>query len=261
MPKLQFLDQYCYFCRYYEVYDIMANTFFKFKQFIVRHDKCAMKVGTDGVLLGAWTNTDNCSNILDVGTGSGLIALMLAQKNDNATIDAIDIEETAYIQTKENIAESPFRDRIQTYHKSLSDYEAETAKKYDLIVSNPPYFIQSLHSPNQQRTTARHTDSLSLDSLITKSVRLLSEKGRISLILPSEQEKELNRIVEKEGLVFLRKTYIIPVPEAAPKRLMAELAIKTTSKRCITEKLTIEISRHQYSPEYIELTKDFYLNF
>ena len=243
----------------------MANSFFRFKQFLVKHDKCAMKVGTDGVLLGAWSNANNCNRILDIGTGTGLIALMLAQRNKSALIDAIDIEISATEQAMENVKESPFSERIQVHLKALSDYTNDytnTTTKYDLIVSNPPYFNQSLHSPNQQRTTARHTDSLSLEELLSCSVRLISDKGRISLIIPSEQEQELNELAELKRLTFIRKTHIIPKPEAHSKRLMAELTpTNNIIEVCTTDKLLIEESRHKYSPEYIELTKDFYLNF
>ena len=143
----------------------MANPYFQFKKFTVWHDKCAMKVGTDGVLLGEWASTERCQRILDVGTGTGLIALMLAQRS-TAILDAIDIDSDACLQAQENIAKSPFANRIQVYQTSLSEYMPDENIKYDLIVSNPPYFIDSLKCPDTKRNLARHTDTLSLPDLL-----------------------------------------------------------------------------------------------
>ena len=165
----------------------MANPYFQFKKFTIRHDKCAMKVGTDAVLLGAWADITACKNILDIGTGTGIIALMLAQRCF-ANIDAIDIDTDAYSQAKENVAASPFAERINVIHASCSEYTGSCAReKYDLIVSNPPYFINSLKCPDNKRSVARHTDSLSLFELIDDSCSLLSLSGRIALVLPYEQ--------------------------------------------------------------------------
>ena len=217
-----------------------------------------MKVGTDGVLLGAWAGVENAKTILDVGTGSGLIALMLAQRS-HAAIDAIDINPEAYEQAVGNIRESVFSQRIQVYLSSLNEYTGNTTNRYDLIVSNPPYFVQSLRSPDNQRTVARHTDSLSLESLLTDSSRLLSPGGRIALILPADREDELNTLVENLSLSFLKKTYVIPIPGAPPKRILAEMTNTVPVKPSRCDDLLIEINRHQYSPEYKALTEAFYL--
>lgn len=235
---------------------IMATSFFQFKKFTVHHHKCAMKVGTDGVLLGAWASVSGKKKITDVGTGSGLIALMLAQRS-NAEIQAIDIDASACLQATENIADSIFNNRIQVHHASLAEFAVQHKEQYDLIVSNPPYFKASLLSPVHERNLARHNDSLSLESLIADSLKLLSAQGCIALILPYDQEEELNHLVARHNLFFSRKTYIRPLPNADYKRILAEISIYES--QCKQDELTIEESRHKYTKEYINLTKDFYL--
>lgn len=238
----------------------MANPFFKFKQFTVHHDKCAMKVGTDGVLLGAWTQVDPFVNCLDIGTGTGLVALMLAQRSTLLYIDAIDIDTDAYRQAVENIQLSPFSQQIEVHHVSLNTFASLTSKRYDLIVSNPPYFSQALKAPEQKRNLARHDDSLPLDSLIADSKKLLTEEGRLSLILPSDKEEVLLSTTEAHGLYPVRKTDVYPTLDSQhPKRILIELSpTPVSSPHC--DKLVIEIERHRYTPEYIALTQSFYLN-
>ena len=235
----------------------MANPYFRFKQFTIYHDKCAMKVGTDGVLLGAWVNPEKDHSILDIGTGSGLISLMLAQRT-SAEIDAIDIDKDAYLQAQENISKAPFENLFQIYHSSLKSFVTQTKKKYDLIVSNPPYFIDSLKTPDEQRNLARHTDELSLYDLIIDSKKLLNSNGRIALILPFDQQSLLQKIIEENGLFIYRQTNVIPIQGGVPKRILIELSGHEISEPQI-ESLTIEINRHQYTPEFCTLTKDYYL--
>ncbi|MDD4514306.1 methyltransferase [Massilibacteroides sp.] len=234
----------------------MAASFFQFKKFIVHHDKCAMKVGTDGVLLGAWTSAERSQRVLDIGTGSGLIALMLAQRSE-ALIHAIDIDHQAWIQAKENISESIFSERIHVFQSSLNEYAAQTTERYDLIVSNPPYFKNSLRSPVQERNLARHNDSLTLKSLIEDSLKILAPQGSLSLILPYDQEQDLDTLAVSFHLYFSRKTYVRPIPETACKRILVTLTTNKTT--CQSDELIIEESRHNYTQEYIALTKDFYL--
>lgn len=240
----------------------MANSFFQFKKFIIRQDLCAMKVGTDGVLLGAWASITNCAKILDVGTGTGLIALMLAQRcNSNHQsfhIDAIEIDADAYRQASVNVNESLYKETITVYHMPFSEYAKKRDKTYDLIVSNPPYFTNSLKCPDSKRSTARHNDSLSLNDLLEGCCKLLKSRGKLALILPAEQEKEIEQIAANKNIYFTRKTYVLPIPEALPKRILMEFSLLPSSI-LQTNKLTIEESRHRYTPEYIELTKDFYL--
>ncbi|WP_455634159.1 tRNA1(Val) (adenine(37)-N6)-methyltransferase [Parabacteroides sp.] len=235
----------------------MANPYFQFKKFTVWHDKCAMKVGTDGVLLGAWASTERCLRILDVGTGTGLIALMLAQRS-TTILDAIDIDPDACLQARENIAKSPFANRTQVYQTSLSEYKPDEHIKYDLIVSNPPYFIDSLKCPDTKRNLARHTDTLSLPDLLRDSRKLLAPEGNIALVLPFEQREYLIGLAREESLFPLRETHVSPVPDAIPKRLLIELSAKPVTEPELSY-LTLEIERHRYTDEFIALAKDFYL--
>lgn len=235
----------------------MPNSFFKFKQFTVYHDRCAMKVGTDGVLLGGWTNVNNINNSLDVGTGSGLISLMLVQRNPMMLVDAIDIDKEAVNQAKENVALSPFQTKIDCECISLQNFALNCNKQYDLIVSNPPYFINSLKSPNTERNMARHTDNLPISDLIKLSTNLLNTNGRLSLILPYEYKDMTINLALKNELYTTRITYVYPTPNSEIKRILLEF-----SKLCslLEEKeLIIETARHIYSDEFRELTKDFYL--
>lgn len=236
----------------------MANPYFRFKKFTIYHDKCAMKVGTDAVLLGAWADTSFCRNILDIGTGTGIIALMLAQRSQ-ATVEAIDIDKEACVQATENAAASPYTERIKVVHASCADFAASNQqKRYDLIVSNPPYFINSLKCPDNKRTVARHTDTLLLSDLIREAQTLLSLSGRIALVLPYERLEEVKALASANHLYICRQTDVIPTPGAAPKRLLVELS--TTEENIKNrDTLTIEEARHQYTPEYIALTKEFYL--
>lgn len=236
----------------------MSNTFFKFKNFTIYQDQCAMKVGTDGVLLGAWTKVDGCVDILDIGTGTGLIALMVAQRNQKAKIDAIDIDEQCVVQAQQNIAKSAFANRVYVQNSSFQEFWKNKNKKYDLIVSNPPFFHNSLKSPSQSRNHARHTDSLSFFDVISLGVKLLGEGGRIALILPHELKQT---VIEHAGTVNLfanRITNVFPLPHKPAKRLLIEFG-KTQIER-IENNLIIEQNRHQYTDEFNALTNEFYLD-
>ena len=240
-------------------YQNMPNPYFQFKQFTVWHDKCAMKVGTDAVLLGTWSSCNNAKQILDVGCGSGVISLILAQRSD-AQILAIDIDSGAVQQTIDNAAKSPFKNHISAKQCKLQDYAEmnENICSFDLIVSNPPYFISSLKCPDKQRNTARHTDTLSVYDLLNGSRRLLSDNGLLSVILPYEQRELLMETAEKTFLHLTRETKVFPTPDSAPKRIMAEFSLNKPDE-IISDSLTIEIERHVYTEEYKNLTKDFYL--
>lgn len=238
---------------------------FKFKQFTIHQDRTAMKVGTDGVLLGAWAPiTSMATKVLDIGTGTGLIALMLAQRllksnaYSNFEIDAIDIDQLSIEQATENIKNSPFASRIKTHFKSLQEYSP--SEKYDAIVCNPPYFVASLKCPDTSRTQARHTDSLSFDELLQHSSRLIKEDGSLSVILPINEGNTLINLAPQYGFRLKEKVEVHPTPTSEPKRLLIHL-IKSNNQSIenIKSSLTIEISRHQYTPEYIALTREFYL--
>ena len=190
-----------------------------------------MKVGTDGVLLGAWVDVDRCNRILDVGTGTGLIALMLAQRSE-ALIEAIDIDAAACEQAQENAATSPFAGRVQVANAAFAHFD--NAHPYDLIVSNPPYFARSLKCPDQQRSTARHNDTLPLDELLQDCRKRLTPTGRVALILPYDRKEELESVCEQFRVYFVRKTAVVSVAGLPPKRLLAELQ----TAPCLPEKLS-----------------------
>ena len=233
----------------------MANPFFTFKQFTIRHDRCAMKVGTDGVLLGAWTDVSHSCRLLDIGTGTGLIALMLAQRCPKASITAIDIDAEAVEQARENVLLSPWSDRVEVTLQDICKYL--TDKHFDTIVSNPPYFIDSLKCPNDQRNTARHTDTLDAERLLESVARLLTDDGRFSIILPAEQTDLLIQTAYAQGLYPSRQTAVITRPGLSPKRILMEF--QKTKEAFQPDEIIIELERHVYSEGYIALTKDFYL--
>nr|WP_262482208.1 methyltransferase [Candidatus Symbiothrix dinenymphae] len=235
---------------------------FRFKQFSVQHDLCAMKVGTDGVLLGAWAGAiTDLQRVLDVGCGSGVIALMLAQKMQKAEIDAIDIDENAYNQTVINFKNAPFDDKLTAIHGDFRTFAP--TQKYDLIVSNPPYFVDSLPSPNAERTIARHANTLSYSDLIQHSATMLAENGRIALILPFEAFDTIQSLAEANGLTLTRKTVVRPKTGAPPKRILLEYSyqLPVTSYQLSEDELVIEKDAGVFSDAYVALTKDFYLNF
>lgn len=229
---------------------------FRFKQFSVRNDKSAMKVGTDGVLLGAWADVDNASSVLDIGTGTGLIALMIAQRSI-ADITAIEIDEDAASEAKQNFAESPWLERLHVEKIDFNEYAATCKDKFDLIISNPPYFIDSLKCPDDKRGKARHTDSLSYDNLIQGAAKLLSDNGRICLITPSDVENIIISIATTNELIIIKKTTVYPTQKSAAKRILWQFS-KVYSE-CVEDSLYIEIDRHVYTKDYINLTRDFYL--
>ncbi len=231
------------------------NPYFRFQQFTVFHDKCAMKVGTDGTVLGAWVDVRDSKTALDVGTGTGLITLMMAQKNPDLMIDAIDIESSAIEQAKININQSPFSERIELKETALQELEVQ--KEYDLIVSNPPFFTETLKSPDSKRAIARHADSLSAEELIHFSAKTLTATGRLSVIYPHEYKEMLIETGAKYQLHPSRITCLYPTPNSSPKRVLLEFS--RTVKNIQEEKLIIELERHVYSDEFKGLVKDFYL--
>lgn len=230
---------------------------FHFKHFVIKQDICAMKVGTDGVLLGAWTKTPN-GNVLDIGCGSGLISLMIAQRNPNTQIDAIDVDHNAFLQATENIANSDWKHSIKSYHTSLQYFT--TDKKYQLIISNPPFFVNATKSANNSKNIARHTDELSFNDLLHHVSKLLEKEGVFSVVLPIIEEVEFCKIASVHELFLNRICYVKPNLDKEPKRILMEFSLTTTP--VIMESLTIETEkRHHYTEEYRNLTNDFYLNF
>ncbi len=237
----------------------MPNESFAFKQFIIKQDKCAMKVNTDAVLLGAWVSPNGSKSILEIGTGTGVIALMLAQKS-NAKITAIDIDKESTEQAKLNVEQSIFKN-IEVRHLSFQDLTQTTDEKYNLIVTNPPYFIGSLKSNNDNRTKARHTDLLSFEDITTGVKKLLDDKGKFCLILPTKEAAIFKEMAQLKGL-YLSKLLRIRTrsDKDTEKRHLMQFEFKETEFSEST--LVIESDRAMnYTNEYKELTKDYYLNF
>ena len=233
------------------------NTGFQFKQFFVKHDRCAMKVGTDGVLIGCWCPTRSTTRILDIGTGSGLIALMLAQRCPEAQIDAIDIDKDAAEQARENFAASPWAARLSVAQCALQEWQG---RDYDLIVSNPPYFVKSLKNPNAARSTARHNDTLPFGELIRESVKRLTREGILTVIVPTEAEEELQQLATEQGLQCTNRCYIHPKPNRQAKRVMIAWQLYQSAELTEhTETLILEDELGSRSHDYQQLTRDFYL--
>jgi tRNA1Val (adenine37-N6)-methyltransferase len=231
---------------------------FSFKQFTITQDRCAMKVGTDGVLLGAWTPLiNNPYNILDIGTGTGLIALMLAQRSNAEQIDAIEIDDDAYEQATENFENSPWNDRLYCYHAGLDEFVDEVEEEFDLIVSNPPFYTDDYKSGDSQRDNARFEDSLPFEELVEAADFFLSDNGIFSLIVPFKEEEKIIDLCKERGLFPLKITRVKGTPNSEIKRSL--LAFCRIEQVPLTDELIIETARHQYTDEYIELTKDFYL--
>lgn len=234
---------------------------FQFKQFKIIQKKSGMKVGTDGVLLGAWTNCRNATKILDIGAGTGLISIMLAQKKQTAFVTGIEIDTTAYKEALTNIENCKWAERITIKNSSIQTYSQKTEERFDLIVSNPPFFHQSLKSHCIARTIARHSESLNFDDLLTSVKKLLTPNGKFCVILPySDSEIFTDKAQRKFELFCQKKCAVKPTPHKEPKRILLEFSTNET-ENCILEELIIEKQRHDYTEKYKNLTKDFYLKF
>ena len=236
----------------------MSNSWFQFKQFLVTQEKSALKVGTDGVLLGAWCNVEGAKQILDVGTGTGLIALMLAQRTD-ALIDAVEINEEAGTDACRNFQRSPWKDRITLHCADFNQFISVDSARYDLVVSNPPFFRSSLRSRDHAASQARHDITLSFFQLISGAQKILNKTGRLSVIIPVESLDDFRETARLAGLYLSRKTIVIPGTGKAPKRALLEFTVQPGYPA--SEELVILNANGQYSSDFVSLTKDFYLNF
>jgi len=232
---------------------------FKFKQFSVQQDKCAMKIGTDGVLLGAWCPIDNNPfSVLDIGAGTGILSLMLAQRSNAEQIDSLEIDEEAYEQCVENFENSPWSDRLFCFHAGLDEFVDEPEDEYDIIISNPPFYSEDYKTDSSQRDLARFQDALPFEDLIEAADLLLSENGIFAVIIPyKEEERFIDLCAEVElfpvKVTRVKGSHTTPIVRSLLAFKRYELSVLTA------DELVIEISRHEYTDDYINLTKDFYL--
>jgi tRNA1Val (adenine37-N6)-methyltransferase len=236
----------------------MANNYFIFKQFTINQDKCSFKVGTDGVLLGACADVSEVKKILDVGTGTGLIALMVAQRSE-ADIVAIEPDKDSFSQACSNVAVSKWNKRIKVENTSLQDYNPGLLK-FGLIISNPPFFSDSLKNPDAGKAAARHNDTLSNKDLLEGAVRLMAEGGRLQLIMPYVEGNILIAEAQEYGLYCNNILKIKPLPTSEIRRFI--LTFSNQRQKATEKFLTIEHGkRHEFTEEYRNLTKDYYLRF
>ena len=237
------------------------NKPFHFKEFTIDQDKTAMKVGTDAVLLGAWCSLETYPDtILDVGSGTGLISLMMAQRSDAETIDAVEIDAAAYEQTVGNFEQSDWADRLFCYHSSFQDFSKEMnedAVEYDLIISNPPFYTDAFETKDSSRNSARFTTALSFEDLLNGVSKLLSDRGVFTTIIPFKETVAFVKLAAKNNLFLNRICSVRGTATTKVKRSLLEFCFD--QKELVETSLTIEISRHVYTQEYINLTKDFYL--
>lgn len=232
---------------------------FNFKQFTVQQDRCAMKIGTDAVLLGAWCPIENNPfSILDIGAGSGILSLMLAQRSNAKQIDALEIDEDAYEQCVENFEKSPWSDRLFCFHAGLDEFIAEPEDEYDIIISNPPFYSENYKTADSHRDLARFQDALPFENLVEAVDLLLSEKGIFAVIIPYKEEDQFIDLCAEVELYPVKVTRVkgsdtTPIVRSLLAFKRYELSVLTA------DELVIEINRHEYTDDYIQLTKEFYL--
>ncbi|MCK9414510.1 MAG: methyltransferase [Prolixibacteraceae bacterium] len=235
----------------------MSNSWFQFKQFLITQENSALKVGTDGVLLGAWCGVTGAKRILDVGTGTGVIALMLAQRSE-AHIAAVEIDKNACRDALHNFQNSPWGERLALYSSDFNDFQKSHAISFDLVVCNPPFFKKSMKSSDPASSIARHDVSLSFEQLITGAKKLLTSQGRLAVILPIEVLDDFRETARLAGFYLSRKTTVIPKVGKPPKRVLLEFSVLATYPE--SDELVILIDQQRFSENFIELTREFYLN-
>ena len=238
----------------------MSNKDFKFKEFTVAQDRCAMKIGTDGVLLGAWTSLENNPfSILDIGAGTGILALMMAQRSHAELIDALEIDEDAYEQAVENFENSNWGDRLFCYHSAFDEFveEMKDEDKYDLIISNPPFYSADYQSESKGRNQARFAEALPFNELLEGVSILLAEDGNFNAIIPFSEEKQFIELAQSFNLYPNRITRVQGNKDSELKRSLLSFQFGACTPEI--DKLIIEISRHNYTEEYKKLVSPFYL--
>ena len=238
---------------------MMANEWFKFKQFTILQDRCGMKVGTDGVIFGTWVDVENHRRALDIGTGTGLLALILAQRSKFLSIDAVEIDSDAAVQAFENVQKSKFNKQIAVIHGDFRSYYLHKKPEYDLIICNPPYFSDSMKPANRSRAISRHSQSLQLEEIFVGATMLMTVEGSLNVIVPYDLQENTRALAKSYKLFLRKKLNVIPLPGRNPKRCCLEFSF--SEQKLLEETLIIETTgRHNYSDEYIKLTKDFYLD-
>lgn len=237
---------------------ILRANGFTFKQFFVAHDRCAMKVGTDGVLLGAWAPVANVTRALDIGSGSGLIALMLAQRTaENVEIDAVELDEAAAGQAKENVAASPWPGRVHVHQADIVSWSERCLQRYSLIVSNPPYFAPGSECASPQRASARYTAGLTHDVLLKCAEDLIAEEGFFCVVLPEAAGSKLVELALQRGWHLRFRTDVSDNETRPPNRVLLALSPKAGEQ--LLDRMTIRGPDQQYSEAHCSLTRDFYL--
>lgn len=233
------------------------NNYFQFKQFRIEQHKAAMRVNTDGVLLGAWVNLENAETVLDIGTGTGLIALMTAQRSE-ANITGVEIDVNAANEAMFNIANSPWLERIQIFHASFQDFAVTTNQKFDCIVTNPPFFSNSVKNTSPRLSIARHNYALPFAEIISGALKLLNPKGKLSIILPIEEASVFKTIAIESEFKLLRCTEVKPFPGEKPNRSLMEFGFEKADPE-LNELTIFNETKVHYSDEFKRLTRDFYL--
>ena len=238
----------------------MSSDTFRFKEFEIAQDQCGMKIGTDGVLLGAWTPiTEDTKRILDIGTGTGVIAIMQAQRCPSADIIGVEIEEKSAQQAKENMSASPYADRLSVHLGSIQDFARDTDKSFDLIISNPPFFTGGTFSKNQERNDVRHTVKLPNGDLLRSAHQLLSKDGTFAVILPFIEGLRFKEMAVQYGFYVSHITEVRPKVDKPVERLLIAFT-KSANDTILEDELVIQHeARNDYTDDYIALTKDFYL--
>ncbi len=234
------------------------NRLFRFKQFSMHHHQSTMKIGTDAVLLGISTDVSQAQRVLDVGTGSGILALLVASRTKTAWIDGVEIDKASCIEAGQNFTASPFSQRLQIIHNDFTRFSQQPQAKYDLIISNPPFFIHDLISKNRQKTLARHAQSLPYDQLLEGVVRLLSPQGIFSVVLPYYQSRQFITLAAQQNLLLQKEMLIFPKACKEPNR--ANLQLGFVKKPVIRDKFIIRNEEGRFTKEYLKKVDEYYIS-
>ncbi len=231
---------------------------FHFQQFSLYHHRSTMKVGTDAVLLGIWTNIDRVEEVLDIGTGCGIIPLLLAARSAKIKIDAVELDAGSFREAAENFRHSPFASRLHAFHSDINRFVPGGGKKYNLIISNPPFFINDQRPEHEGRKLARHTDTLHYDELVAVALRFMQPGGYLSVVLPYRESKIFLKIAEEAGLNVQRQMLIFPKPCREPNRV--NLLLGTSASVSVMEKFIIRDEKGSFTTQYVDMVKNYYLS-